>query len=122
MVKRPFGGIFRAQDVPKEQARFDSRETVHSGPIFGRKMFSASAFAAAREAEVLNVFGLNERSFDGFGKLLQGTRRPNLVYLNDLAAHVEEEGIRITFSLPAGSYATVLLKEVMKTENLDNME
>ena len=39
MMKWPFGGIFVAQDVEREQARFDGRETVTAGPMFGRKMF-----------------------------------------------------------------------------------
>ena len=33
-----------------------------------------------------------------------------------LAAELEPEGLRLTFTLPAGSYATVLLREVMKGE------
>jgi tRNA pseudouridine13 synthase len=50
-----------------------------------------------------------------FGKLAQGTRRHNLVYVDDLAATVEPEGVRLTFTLPAGSYATVLLREITRT-------
>ena len=122
MSKRPFGGLFLALDVSREQERFDCRETVHTGPIFGRKTFAAAALAAAREAEVLSESGLDTRSFARFGKLLQGTRRHNLVYVDDLLANVENEGIRLTFSLPVGSYATVLLREVMKTAKLDSME
>jgi tRNA pseudouridine13 synthase len=53
-------------------------------------------------------------AFRGFGKLLSGTRRHNVVYVDDLAAGLEPEGVRLTFTLPAGSYATVLLQEVMK--------
>jgi tRNA pseudouridine13 synthase len=122
MSKLPFGGLFLVTDLSREQQRFDQRETVHTGPIFGRKTFAASALAAAREAEVLGEAGLNDRSFESFGKLLQGTRRPNVIYVDDLLARGENGGIRLHFSLPAGSYATVLLKEVMKTEKLDSME
>ena len=43
-----------------------------------------------------------------------GTRRHNLVYLDDLTAEREPDGLRLSFTLPAGSYATVLLAEVMK--------
>jgi tRNA pseudouridine13 synthase len=114
MCKWPAGGMFVAQDVAAEQARFDARETVHAGPMFGRKTFPAAAESAAREAEVLRDAGLTPASFNGFGKLVQGTRRHNLVYCDDLAAQVETEGVRLTFSLPAGSYATVLLSEIMK--------
>ena len=51
---------------------------------------------------------------DAFGKLMMGTRRHNLVYIDDLAAVPEPDGLRLNFSLPAGSYATVLLEELMK--------
>ncbi len=49
------------------------------------------------------------------GQLLPGTRRHNLIYLDDLTAVWEPDGLRLAFTLPAGSYATVLLREVMKT-------
>lgn len=116
MAKLPLGGLFVALDVAREQARFDAREIVTAGPIFGRKTFAAAGEAAAREAVVLQDFGLTPDSFTGFGKLLQGTRRHNLVYVTDLAAAMEAAGVRLTFTLPAGSYATVLLRELTKSE------
>jgi tRNA pseudouridine13 synthase len=114
MAKWPFGGMFVAAAVAREQERFDRRETVSAGPIFGRKTFPAAGEAATREARALADFGLNPSAFGGFGKLLQGTRRHNLIYFDDLTAAEEPEGIRLSFTLPAGSYATVLLREVMK--------
>jgi tRNA pseudouridine13 synthase len=120
MAKRPFGGLFVVQDVGREQARFDGREIVHTGPIFGRKMFRAAGVAAAREDDSLAAVGLTPASFFGFGKLLQGTRRHTLVFLDDLAVNSEPEGVRLTFTLPAGSYATVLLRELMKEPGLDS--
>jgi tRNA pseudouridine13 synthase len=120
MAKWPAGGMFVAKDPAAEQARFDARETVQAGPMFGRKTFPAADEAAAREAEVLRDAGLTPASFHGFGKLVQGTRRHNLVYSDDLVAQLETEGVRLTFSLPAGSYATVLLREIMKTDGIDD--
>src|SRR5439155_22682146 len=119
LAKWPFGGMFVAEDVAREQARFDARETVTAGPMFGRKMFAAGAEAAGGEADVLREAGLARESFHGFGKLLAGTRRHNLVYVDDLAAAAEDEGVRLTFTLPAGSYATVLLREVLHNEQAD---
>ena len=62
---------------------------------------------------------MTPEAFRGFGKLLSGTRRHNLIYLDDLTAAREAEGVRLSFTLPAGSYATVLLREVMKDVHMD---
>ncbi|MBV9124581.1 MAG: tRNA pseudouridine(13) synthase TruD, partial [Planctomycetes bacterium] len=40
MAKWPFGGLFVAEDMEREQARLDARETVPAGPMFGRKTFA----------------------------------------------------------------------------------
>lgn len=116
MAKRPFGGMFVAGDVAREQERFEAGETVHAGPMFGRKTFAAAGEAAQRESAALAEAGLTPASFSGFGKLLQGTRRHNLVYPEGLDATQDPSGVKLTFSLAAGSYATVLLREIMKTD------
>ncbi len=122
MSKWPYGGLFIAHDLEREQGRFDARETVSTGPMFGRKMMEAEGEAALREARVLAAAGLTQSSFHGFGKLLQGTRRKNLIYIDDLEIHPVPEGVRLCFSMPAGSYATVLLREFMKNGKFDGDE
>jgi tRNA pseudouridine13 synthase len=119
MARWPFGGLFVADDLPREQLRLEAREIVPAGPMFGRKTFRAAAEAAQREEQVLHDAGLTPQSFADFGKLLTGTRRHNLVYVDDLTAQEEPEGVRLTFTLPAGSYATVLLREITKSDLLD---
>lgn len=124
MTKWPRGGLFVVEDIAREQERFDARETVTAGPIFGRKTFASRGEAQDREASVLQNAGLNLASFHGFGELLQGTRRANLVYLDDLHWQRDPDGVTLRFSLPAGSYATVLLCEVMKVtvEDADHLD
>jgi tRNA pseudouridine13 synthase len=122
MGKWPFGGLFVATDVAREQLRFDARETVHTGPIFGRKTFAAADQAALLEAETLRLAGLSLEAFHRFGKLMQGTRRHNLVYVDDLSAAPVAEGIQMSFTLPAGSYATVLLREITKSPQLESAD
>jgi len=116
MAKYPFGGMFVAEDVEREQARFEGREIVSAGPIFGKKTFPARGQPAEREAATLAACALTTAQFTGFGKLLQGTRRHNLVYVDDLECEETPDGLRFSFTLPAGSYATILLHEIMKKE------
>ena len=72
-----------------------------TGPIFGRKTFAAKSDAAARELAILTEAGLAAQSFEGFGKLVQGTRRHNLVYVEDLAYDVEPEGVAVAAQVSA---------------------
>jgi tRNA pseudouridine13 synthase len=82
-------------------------------------MFRAAGAAAEREERMMHDAGLTSQVFHGFGKLLSGTRRHNIVYVDDLTANVETDGVRLSFTLPAGSYATVLLREMSKSDTLD---
>lgn len=122
MAKWPFGGMFVAEDFEREQARMDAREIVPTGPIFGRKMFAPAGEQAAREQASLAEAGLKVEAFHGFGKLLSGTRRYTLVHIDDLTAAVEPDGVRLAFTLPAGSYATVLLRELTHSDTLEGEE
>jgi len=117
MMKWPAGGLFVAEDVSTEQARFEARETVTGGPMFGTHTFASRHAAFEREVAVLAEANLTAKSFEGFGTLVSGTRRHNLIYLDDLSAVREEAGLRLKFSLPSGSYATIVLSEVMKSED-----
>lgn len=114
LAKWPVGGMFTSTDVAADQPRLEQREVIPAGPMFGKKMFSARDIAAEREAALLREHGLTSDSFRGFGSLLDGTRRHNFVYVDDLRCATHSNGLQLIFTLPAGSYATVLLDEVMK--------
>ncbi len=122
LAKWPFGGMFVAEDLQREQARLEAREVIPAGPMFGKKLFAVRDEAARREAAVLDEAGLTAESFRGFGKLLAGTRRWAYVWVDDLAAQFEPEGVRLSFTLPAGSYATVLLRELTHGEQAESEE
>jgi tRNA pseudouridine13 synthase len=119
MMKWPYGGMFVAEDLPREQQRLEAKEIVPAGPMFGKKTFASKDEAAQREAAVLADAGLKAEAFGSFGKLLSGTRRYYYVWIDDLSAEVEAEGVRLSFSLPAGSYATVLMRELMHSDRLE---
>ncbi len=122
LAKWPFGGLFVAEDLPREQTRLDAGEIVPAGPIFGWKTFPAQGVALEREQAILATSGLTSEMMRSQSKLMPGTRRHALIYLDGLSATPEEAGVRLVFSLPAGSYATVVLAELMKVVGLDDSE
>jgi tRNA pseudouridine13 synthase len=112
------GGLFlcAAEELVLNQVRLESRQIVPTGPIFGHKMFAPApgSAAAAREQHILDDEGLALTDFAAFGKLAEGTRRPLLVRVEGASARQEEDRLLVSFALPSGSYATVLLDELMK--------
>ena len=110
------GGKFVAEDPDAEQPRCDARETVVTGPMFGPKMKQSTGVPAQREARVLADAGLTLDRFREFGDLTLGTRRPLVVRPSELTVRSELEGLRFDFTLPAGVYATTLLREMLLPE------
>ena len=120
MQKCESGGIFDVRDVAVEQPRFVARETVITGPMFGPKMKPTLHEPAVREQRVLAASGLTLDGFRRFGHLAEGTRRPLLVWPEDLQIRAVADGLLFEFSLPSGAYATVVLREFMKVDVLES--
>jgi tRNA pseudouridine13 synthase len=110
------GGSFVAEDLGREQARFDRHEIVTTGPMFGPKMLRAAGGPGEREEAILAESGLEMEAFAKQGKLLLGTRRPYLVRLEGLEVEGEGEDVWVRFTLPSGAYATVVMREIMKAD------
>jgi len=111
-------GPFVVDDREREQARFEGREIVHAGPMFGPKMRDTRGQAAERETTVLAAAGLERAQFTGHGKLMRGTRRANLIW-PDIEVHADGADLVAQFILDRGSYATVVLDEIMKVASPD---
>jgi tRNA pseudouridine13 synthase len=109
------GGPFVVEDPSREQPRFEAREIVISGPIFGPKMKQPAGEVAAREARLLQAAGIPLTAFERYSNLTPGTRRPYLVWPENLHIATEPDGLRLEFSLPSGSYATVVMREFQKS-------
>lgn len=107
------GGSFVTDDAGREQARVDAGLVEITGPMWGPKMPRPSGAAAALEDEVLAAAGLHMDCFRTLGSLAEGTRRPLVVRPRALTATWDGETARLSFVLPAGSFATVLLHEVL---------
>ena len=108
------GGQFVCADAALEQARVDSGEIVPTGPLPGSHVRTPAPGTAARELEdrALADLGIGAEELGRVGRFLPGARRPVVVKvtLDEPAVSDAADGLRLRFSLPAGSYATVVLE------------
>src|SRR5262249_19088312 len=93
----------------------DRGEIVATGPIFGWKMPRPAGEVDAAEHVVLEAEGLTLDSFRRLGGIAEGTRRPFVVRVTDAKWSMQGSMVELSFTLPAGSYATVLPEEVMNS-------
>ncbi|MFZ5478656.1 MAG: tRNA pseudouridine(13) synthase TruD [Myxococcota bacterium] len=97
------------------RARLDGdleEDGVPTGPIYGHAMRWPTGEALALEEAVLAEEALPAGAWSRFPKLTQGTRR-KLWVPADATVDREPDAFRLCFRLPAGSYATVLLEEIL---------
>jgi len=110
------GAVFLVEDPAAEQARADRLEISPSGPLYGYKLTTPQGAPGELERQVLDEEGLDLEAFRLRGLKLKGARRPLRYPLGDVEAGEDERGLVVSFSLPPGCYATVVLREIMKTE------
>ena len=118
--KHDSGAVFR---VPQSQEAVDAEneraarfEVSPSGPMFGYKMIAPEGRPGETEAAVMAEAGIEPSSFRRPGGLkVKGARRPLRVPLGQPDVTADGEDLIVTFALPPGSYATVVMGEVMKT-------
>jgi len=113
------GACFRVEDAAVEQLRCDSFEISPTGPLFGRRMTAASGEPGELESRILADSRVNQEQLSGRDSgRLDGARRPLRVPLRDvrLESGDDEHGrfLLLAFELPAGAYATNLIREVCK--------
>jgi tRNA pseudouridine13 synthase len=108
------GGQFACTDVAADQARVDAGEIVPTAPLPGSRVREPEPGTPARELErrALSDLGIAPDELAQVGRALPGTRRPVVVpvTLEEPAVRDEPNGLRLRFSLPPGSYATVVLE------------
>ncbi|WP_305041971.1 tRNA pseudouridine(13) synthase TruD [Geoalkalibacter sp.] len=112
------GACFAVEDAAKEQPRAERFEISPTGPLYGVKVRLAGGQAGLLEESLLASTGLSLESFrlpDGL--TMEGERRPLRVPLGQPSATHADGVLHVEFSLPRGSYATSVLRELMKTED-----
>jgi tRNA pseudouridine13 synthase len=118
--KHENGACFRVESAVTEQPRCDAFEISPTGPLLGYRMTLPEGKPLETESAVFAAAGLEMSNFKVAGRhRIKGARRPLRVKPVDaeLSAGVDEHGpyITVAFTLPAGSFATVLLGELMKS-------
>jgi len=111
--KHNTGGVFTVEDTAAEQPRFDAGEISFTAPIFGYKMRESKYEAKELEDVIFTGSGITVDQLHQIGA--EGTRRLGRI-LPDITVQKHPEGITLSFTLPAGAYATVVLREFMKDD------
>jgi tRNA pseudouridine13 synthase len=112
------GGCFIVEDLAREAPRAAAFEISATGPIFGTKLLEAEGEARLREHRVLERFEvLPENLSVPRGIRLRGARRALRVRPGAATAERYDDGLLLRFSLPPGSYATVLIEEMLESRD-----
>ena len=115
-VKHINGACFRVEHATDEQSRVDSFEISPSAPLFGSKVMLATGETGRTEAALLEKAGLTLDSWKlDQGLTMPGERRPLRVPLSEiLISGHGKHFLTLSFVLPKGSYATSVLRELIK--------
>lgn len=101
----------QAEELPTLQARLEEQDILLTAPLIGENSLPASAF----ETEIL-------QQYQYFNSLMQqarmkADRRPILIKPQQFTWKFIPEGLQLAFYLPAGSYATALVRELVNIKD-----
>jgi tRNA pseudouridine13 synthase len=116
-IKHDNGACFLVIDAAGEALRAESFEISPSGPMFGCRMLLPEGEPRLWEEALLAAEKLTLESFNLPGGLaMDGERRLLRVPLFEPRAEQDDGELVVMFGLPRGSYATSVLREIMKDE------
>ena len=101
------GALFHVEDIEEAQQRFENKEIVYSGPIFGHKMKWPLQEGLGLEKAIFDSEEVDMSLYKA--NKVPGTRRSGIVYVDDINITEHPEGLQFEFFLPKGSYATVMM-------------
>jgi len=115
------GGMFACDDPATDGPRIARGEIVPTGPMFGAEMRAPppDSPAGRRERAILDAAELAPEAFASVRAIAQGTRRDAAIAVTEVAVGATTddqpgETLEVAFALPAGAYATAVLREVLK--------
>ena len=108
------GGQFVVEDLAREAPRAAAFEISATGPIFGTRVIAPCGAPAERERAAFAALGVDPDALKPPpGIRLRGARRALRVRAEELEMVAAGDTLRLRFTLPAGSYASVMLEELL---------
>ncbi len=109
----PYGKVFECLEINSEIQRFEKRELTITGALPGKKIIRANDMAGIIEKDFI-------AECESVINKMNGSRRFAWIFPEILtqAYKKEEAWYEISFFLPKGSYATVLVEEILHTKKL----
>jgi len=103
--------VDESEDLAQLQQRLTQQDVLLTAPLIGEEEKSAVDFENEIFAQHQALFALmcQER--------MKAARRPILMQPQQFQWQFEPNGLRLQFDLPAGSYATALIRELVNIEN-----
>ena len=103
--------VDESEDLAQLQQRLAQQDVLLTAPLIGEEEKSAVDFENEIFAQHQALFALmcQER--------MKAARRPILMQPQQFQWQFEPNGLRLQFALPAGSYATALIRELVNIEN-----
>ncbi len=117
-MKHDNGACFPVSDAAAEQPRAERFEISPTGCLFGSRAPWATGEAGAIERQVVADQGLTTEFLSEAGAAcrFRGERRPLRIPLDELEWSLDGDRLTLAFLLPSGSYATSVLRELMKVD------
>lgn len=122
--KTDSGGVFEVEDLDTDRPRAAAWEISPTGPIPGTRGRLAGGEVGCIERAAIEAEGLTPEDFDRAGRLrVKGTRRALRFALGEPTIEAFDDAgqpyLELTFDAPPGSYATVVLREITKSDQAD---
>ncbi|HZW27621.1 MAG TPA: tRNA pseudouridine(13) synthase TruD [Trueperaceae bacterium] len=110
--KHDTGGTFLVEDPEAEAPRAARLEVSATVPLYGRKVKPSPGRAGEVEAAAMERLGLRWADFTS----RRGDRRLTRIVVAEPSVTADGDALTLRFTLPKGSYATSVLREVMKVD------
>jgi tRNA pseudouridine13 synthase len=106
---------FVVEDVERETPRYTAGEIRLTGPLPGPKLRHGAGRALELELEAAREAGLGEKELGALAPHAPGTRRDVLVFPSEVSVDATADRLVLGFGLPAGSYATEVVRELSRS-------